>query len=396
MIKKQVISLMFLLSILLLPSLVIHANGGATFSLSIEEDKISAVDYFLVTVKGKQVSDLYAYEVNLSFDTTRLQVPVAGDTDYQNVNAVNDGFTVGPLVKGNKVQIANTQMGKSPGKTGDVTLAKVRMKAVSKGPAEISIDSVKVVNSQLVSNVVSGNNKVKVNVIEKNTKPPVKPVVDMFNSDIVNEKDLIQFIESKVAEAKKSNTKIELSDTKGHWAEKTIGKFVRLKVIDGYEDGTFQPDGKITRAEFAAMIERVFNIGSSANHSLALNDIDSHWAKDVIENLASAGVIAGYEDGTFRPDQTISREEMVVILSRVVNLSKLDKDASKGNLTDLADASSYAMNQIKEAAEAGIINGKEDGIFDPHGNSTRSEALTVILNALNLNPQLKTLLDSLD
>ncbi|CAH1192893.1 hypothetical protein PAECIP111891_00457 [Paenibacillus allorhizoplanae] len=396
MIKKHILSLMFLLSMLLLPSVAIHASGGETFSLSIQEDKISAGDYFLVTVKGKQVSDLYAYEVNLSFDSSRLQVPVAGDTDYQNVNAANDGFTVGPLVKGNKAQIANTLMGKIPGKNGDVTLAKVRMKAVSKGPAEISIDSVKVVNSQLVSNVVSGNNKVKVNVNEKNTKPPVKPIVDMFNSDIVNEKDLIQSIESKVTEALKSNAKIELSDTKGHWAEKTIGKFVKLKVIDGYEDGSFHPDDNITRAEFGAMIARVFNISSSANHSLALNDIDSHWAKSVIEKLASAGVIAGYEDGTFRPDQTISREEMVVILSRVVNLSKLDKDASKGNLTDLADASSYAVNQIKEAAEAGIINGKEEGIFDPHGNSTRSEALTVILNALNLNPQLKALLDSLD
>lgn len=87
---------------------------------------------------------------------------------------------------------------------------------------------------------------------------------------------------------------------------------------------------------------------------------------------------------------------MVVILSRVINLNNLDKDSSKGNLTDLASASSYAVNQIKDAAEAGIISGKDDGIFDPHGNSTRAEALTVILNALNLNPEIKTLLDSLD
>ena len=171
---------------------------------------------------------------------------------------------------------------------------------------------------------------------------------------------------------------------------------MKLGVIDGYEDGSFHPDGKITRAEFAAIIARVFDISSSANHSIVLNDIDSHWAKGVIEKLASAGVIAGYEDGTFKPDQTISREEMVVILSRIINLSKLDKDTTKGNLTDLTSASSYAVNQIKDAAEAGIISGKNDGIFDPHGNSTRSEALTVILNALNLNPQLKTLLDSLE
>ncbi|NOU70365.1 adhesin, partial [Paenibacillus sp. LMG 31458] len=77
------------------------------------------------------------------------------------------------------------------------------------------------------------------------------------------------------------------------------------------------------------------------------------------------------------------------------NLSMLDKDVSKGNLTDMASASSYAVNQIKDAAEAGIISGKNNGIFDPQGTSTRAEALTIILNALNINPQLKALLDNL-
>lgn len=92
-------------------------------------------------------------------------------------------------------------------------------------------------------------------------------------------------------------------------------------------------------------------------------------------------------------EERTQRLASVVILSRVVNLSKLHKDSSKGNLTDLESASSYAVNQIKDAAEAGLVSSKNVGIFDPHGNSTRSEALAVILNALNLNPQIKTLLD---
>jgi hypothetical protein len=54
------------------------------------------------------------------------------------------------------------------------------------------------------------------------------------------------------------------------------------------------------------------------------------------------------------------------------------------------------VNPIKDAAKAGIISGKNDGIFDPQGNVTRSEALTIVLNALNLNPQVKTVLDSLN
>ncbi|MNI19520.1 Cellulosome-anchoring protein precursor [compost metagenome] len=171
---------------------------------------------------------------------------------------------------------------------------------------------------------------------------------------------------------------------------------MKLSVIDGYEDGTFHADDQITHAEFAMIISRIFDINGGINPSVVLNDIDSHWAKTAIEKLASAGVIAGYEDATFKPDKTISREEMVVIISRIINLSMLEKDVSKGNLTDMASASPYAVNQIKDAAEAGIVSGKNNGIFDPQGTSTRAEALTIILNAMNLDPQVKTLLDSLN
>jgi hypothetical protein len=226
--------------------------------------------------------------------------------------------------------------------------------------------------------------------------PTPEPAVDLFKSDKVNVINLVNTIESKIAEANKSNVKVELADTNGHWAEKTIDTFVKLHVIQGYGDGKFKPNGNITRAEFATTISRVFDISSSAGNSIALNDVGSHWAKDAIEKLASAGVLSGYGNGTFKPDKTISREEMVVILSRIVNLGKVNNDASKGNFTDMASASSYATNEIKAAAEAGIINGKNAGVFDPQGNATRAEALTVVLNALNLNPQVKILLDSLN
>ncbi|TXK83539.1 S-layer homology domain-containing protein [Paenibacillus sp. N3.4] len=228
------------------------------------------------------------------------------------------------------------------------------------------------------------------------TPEPTQPTVDVFKSSIVNIVNLINAFESMVAEAKKANVKIELADIKGHWAEKTIDTFVKLHVIEGYGDGTYHPDGKITRSEFATLISRVFDISGSANHSIVLSDIGSHWAKDAIEKLANAGVLGGYDDGTFKPDQTISREEIVIILSRIVNLDRVNKDASKGKFTDISRASSYAANSIKDAAEAGIINGKKDGVFDPQGNATRAEALTVLLNALNLNPQVKILIDSLN
>ena len=174
-------------------------------------------------------------------------------------------------------------------------------------------------------------------VIDLNGGSP-EPTVDVFNSSIVNETNLIKTIESKVAEAKEANAAIDFADTQGHWAEKTIDIFIKLQLINGYEDGTFRPNNPITRAEFAAILNRVFNIQGGSNTSVVLKDIGDNWAKEAIENLVAAGVIYGYADGTFKPNQTITREEMVVMLSRIVNLNSLEKDPTKGNFNDLDDA----------------------------------------------------------
>ncbi|WP_342415996.1 S-layer homology domain-containing protein [Paenibacillus sp. FSL R10-2782] len=225
--------------------------------------------------------------------------------------------------------------------------------------------------------------------------PAPDPAKDVFKSDVVKgDLNVIKNIETRIQEAKKTPVTAALSDTKGHWAEKTIDTFVKLHVIKGYNDGSFKPDGKITRAEFAVVLSSVFDIKGGNNTSVSLKDVGSHWAKDAIKKLVEAGVISGYEDGMFKPDNTITREEMVVLLSRILNLNNVSKDTTRGNFDDVKG--SYAANEIKAEAQAGIISGRADGKFDPKSSSTRAEALQIILNALNLNPQLKTLLDSLN
>ncbi|WP_189015504.1 S-layer homology domain-containing protein [Paenibacillus marchantiophytorum] len=158
------------------------------------------------------------------------------------------------------------------------------------------------------------------------------------------DKSVVAVIKQQIEEHKASTTPtVEPSDVKGHWAEKTVDTFVKLNIIQGYGDGTVKPDAPITRAEFASIITRVFAISTGTNHA-DLNDIGNHWAKQAIESLAKAGVIGGYGDGSFQPDKTISREEMAVILSRVINLNAVTKDASKGNFGDVSN--SYAADAI--------------------------------------------------
>ena len=226
------------------------------------------------------------------------------------------------------------------------------------------------------------------------TTDPEKPKANVFNSGIIHEANLLKRFESKVAAAKKANVKSDFPDIQGHWAKDTIDIFAVLRLISGYEDGSFKPNGHITRAEFAAILSRVFDITGGDHTSAVLKDVDSHWAKRELEQLAKAGVINGYGDGTFRPDNTITREEMVVMLSRIVNLDNVTKEASKGNFNDLKGT--FAADEIEAAAQAEIIRGIGGGKFAPHSNATRAEALQIILNALKLNPQLKTLLDSLN
>ncbi|MGG1514099.1 S-layer homology domain-containing protein [Paenibacillus oryzisoli] len=231
------------------------------------------------------------------------------------------------------------------------------------------------------------------------TPTPIPTTTSIFNSDVVKtDKNVVDSIKEKVAEVKvshsSSNPVVEPSDTKGHWAEKTINTFEKLGVIKGYEDGSAKPDAPITRAEFVTIITRTFGITGGSKSDASFSDVSDHWAYQSIMTLAQAGVISGYEDLSFRPDKTITREEMVVILSRIINMNGVSKDTSKGNFSDLND--SYASDAIKNAAETGIIDGIGDSKFVPKARSTRAEALTVILKTLNLNPDVKTLLDSIN
>ncbi|WP_379156280.1 carboxypeptidase regulatory-like domain-containing protein [Paenibacillus sp. sgz5001063] len=231
------------------------------------------------------------------------------------------------------------------------------------------------------------------------TTPPTTPTpapagANVFNSGIVDTTKLISFLENKVELASQSSAPLQFSDAKGHWAEQTITAFVKLGAIQGNGSGDFVPNGNITRTEFAIILARVFNIQTgTAVSSPSFTDITGHWGSDAILKLAQAGVVKGYADSTFRPDQSISREEMVVILTRILNLDSISKDSTKGGFTDLSN--SFAGKEIEVAAQVGMINGKSIGKFDPKSSTTRAEALTTIMNALSLDPQVKNLLDSL-
>lgn len=216
---------------------------------------------------------------------------------------------------------------------------------------------------------------------------------DVFKSEVIKaDANVVEVVKAQIEHALKKDPAIQPADTKGHWAEKTLDTFVKLNVIQGYKDGTVKPNQEISRAEFVTILSRIFNV--QGDRQVALRDVQGHWAQDAINKFVAAGVITGYGNGSFKPDNNITREEMVTILSRIVNFDAVSKDTTKGNFSDLNG--SFASDAVKTAAQAGIINGNGDGQFEPKANSSRAEALQIILNALNLNPEIKMLLDTLN
>ncbi|GMK37770.1 hypothetical protein PCCS19_08240 [Paenibacillus sp. CCS19] len=96
----------------------------------------------------------------------------------------------------------------------------------------------------------------------------------------------------------------------------------RNGLTGGFPDGTFHPDAPITRAETAALLTRAYELTNGSSQSANLSDIAAHWAVDPIRTMSSNGLLGGYSDGTFRPNQSVSRAEFAVFMTRVIRFER--------------------------------------------------------------------------
>lgn len=139
----------------------------------------------------------------------------------------------------------------------------------------------------------------------------------------------------------------------GAWHTPYIKYLSNVEIINGYEDGTFKPDAPITRAEFATIASRFFDLETGAENQF-IDVADSHWAKEYIDSAVIKGWLLGYEDGSFKPDQSIKRSETVTIVNRMLN-RVADKDYIEANYEKVLtypdlDESHWAYYEILEAS----------------------------------------------
>ncbi len=115
----------------------------------------------------------------------------------------------------------------------------------------------------------------------------------------------------------------------------TVQKFVTAKILNGYEDKTFKGENTITRAEFVKILAVAFDMKLDETAKADFTDIKGHWSEDYVKTFASGGYTKGYEDNTFRPEGNVTRAEVVAFINRIINT---DADASEKLPTDLKNA----------------------------------------------------------
>lgn len=165
-------------------------------------------------------------------------------------------------------------------------------------------------------------------------------------------------------------------DIQGHWAQATVEKWASYGMVQGdAETDTFRPDDYLTRAEFAALLDRV--IGYKEGDTLPYPDVDpQEWYVTSLAHLNAAGVINGYLDGTIRPNEDVSRQEAAVMICRAFHIAP---DPVHVHFLDRTWVDEWAENYVGALHNLGVIQGY-DGRFEPRHPITRAQAVTILDN----------------
>ncbi|OXM85521.1 S-layer homology domain-containing protein [Paenibacillus rigui] len=312
-------------------------ESPSTFSLTLSTDKPSKGEYVEVTVKGHQLKDVYAYEVNLDYNPNLLQLKEA-TTEIP-------GFSVTPIIHEHHIQLAHTRIGRVMGDEGDQTLYTLKFEALQQGETELAINNVKLLDSVLSSTVHSSNVK------------STLAIDGLFPFD-----DLGDF----------------------SWAKTAIAYLFEKGVVNGTSEHTFSPEQPVTRADYLVLLMRALQVKGPTGGRF--NDVpQGAYFEEPLAAARSLGIVEGDEFNNFHPYSPVTREDMIVLTDRALRAAqkfsgRMDSSILK-EYVDVADISDYALSSVTAMVGQGIVEGYNQGIY-PKETTNRAQAAALIYKLL--------------
>ncbi|MFD0697550.1 S-layer homology domain-containing protein [Paenibacillus sp. GCM10027628] len=178
------------------------------------------------------------------------------------------------------------------------------------------------------------------------------------------------------------------ADVAGHWSKDAVNDMASRLIVNGVDVTHYNPNAAITRAEFAAIIVRGLGLPENGKTS-AYGDVKSgDWYVGAVAKAQEYGIINGYEDGTFRPSKTITREEAMAMIARAMKLAGLDTNVSGADatsalasFTDSAAVDAWAKQAVAATVKSGLVKGSDTGL-KPASDITRAETAAIVQRML--------------
>lgn len=184
------------------------------------------------------------------------------------------------------------------------------------------------------------------------------------------------------------------TDVTGHWVEDSVNELIDQGILHGYPDGSFRPDQSITRAELAKTLAVAYGF-TGAGGKDQFTDTKGHWAEGYIEALAEAKIITGYPDGSFKPEAPVTRAEMVVMLTRLLKIGTEEEHYTIEFIPTFGDVTAdyWAFYQIELAAKLGLLPRYYGPDFNPGRLASRADTAWMLQQLLNLKTVRGQLID---
>ncbi|MCS7460694.1 S-layer homology domain-containing protein [Paenibacillus doosanensis] len=308
-----------------------------SFTLTLSTDKPSKGENVEVIVKGHELKDVYAYEVNLNFDPTALRL--------KGATTELPGFSVSPIVTDNHIQLAHTRIGRVMGDDGDQVLYTLTFEALQGGTTELAIDHVKLLDSILTSTDHASESKVAL------------AIDSLFPFD-------------------------DLGDY--GWAKEAIAYLFDKGIVNGTSEHTFSPGQPVTRADYLVLLMRLLKVRENAGERF--DDVPQGvYYEGLLGAARSLGIAEGDEYNNFHPGAPVTREDMIVLTDRALRAANklsvsLDASVLQG-YADVSDISDYAVGSVSTLVGSGVVEGYNQGIY-PKETTNRAQAAMLIYKLL--------------
>lgn len=177
-----------------------------------------------------------------------------------------------------------------------------------------------------------------------------------------------------------SPEKVTFSDIKRVFSREAIEELASRHIVNGTGNGKFQPGSKISRGEMAKMVSSALAL--EPTETTVFKDVKGKWHEDYVQALYEAGITLGTTSSTFGPNASITRQDAVTMVLRLIELSGMEVTYAEPTFADNKAIADYAKEAVGTIQSLGIVNGKPGNKFDPKGTLSRAEFAKILVNTL--------------